>query len=245
MPMRILLETALVYEELAKEPEVRKRRKLPPVLPIVVYLGAKPWDAPTRLEEMLAEEAKAFLPFALGHEFLLVSEAEEAKALTRADTPRTAGLRLRYARDRAEFDEALAILRELLPEDSPARRALVEWVRSSMIEDGAKEEEMAELRELEDLASPVVETWWAAERREARRKGLEEGRQEGEARARLERRATLVRQARRKFGSETAEGLAALLEGAADLEGVAEVADLIIDCGSGRDFLAQAAGALA
>ena len=245
MPMRILLETALVYEELAKEPEVRKRRKLPPVLPIVVYLGAKPWDAPTRLEEMLAEEAKAFLPFALGHEFLLVSEAEEAKALTRADTPRTAGLRLRYARDRAEFDEALATLRELLPEDSPARRALVEWVRSSMIEDGAKEEEMAELRELEDLASPVVETWWAAERREARRKGLEEGRQEGEARARLERRATLVRQARRKFGSETAEGLAALLEGAADLEGVAEVADLIIDCGSGRDFLAQAAGALA
>ena len=169
MPMRILLETALVYEELAKEPEVQKRRKLPPVLPIVVYLGAKPWDAPTRLEEMLAEEA------------------------------------------------------------------------------------MAELRELEDLASPVVETWWAAERREARRKGLEEGRregrrqgrQEGEARARLERRATLVRLARRKFGSETAEGLAALLEGAADLEGVAEVADLIIDCGSGRDFLAQAAEALA
>ena len=246
MPVRILLETALVYEELAKDPEVRKRRKLPPVLPIVVYLGAKPWDAPTRLEEMLTDEAKAFLPFALGHEFLLVSEAEEAKGLTRADTPRTAGLRLRYARDRAEFDEALAVLRELLPEDSPARRALVEWVLSSMIEEGAKEEEMAELRELEDLASPVVDTWWAAERREARRKGLEEGRQEGEARGRgLGQRATLVRLARRKFGSETAEGLAALLEGAADLEGVAEVADPIIDCGSGRDFLAQAAGALA
>ena len=266
MPVRILLETALVYEDLAKDPEVRKRRKLPPVLPIVVYLGAKPWDAPTRLDEMLTGEAKAFLPFALGHEFLLVSEAEEAKALTRADTPRTAGLRLRYARDRAEFDEALAVLRELLPEDSPARRALVEWVRSSMIEDGAKEEEMAKLRELEDLASPVVDTWWAAERREAHRKGLEEGRrqglreglregqqearkegrQEGEARGRrLGQRATLVRQARRKFGSETAEGLAALLEGAAELDGVAEVADLIIDCGSGRNFLAQVAEALA
>ena len=262
MPVRILRKTALIYEELAKDPEVRKRRKLPPVLPIVVYVGTKPWDAPTRLEEMLTEEAKAFLPFALGHEFLLVSEAEEARALTRADTPRTAGLRLRYARDRAEFDEALATLRELLPEDSPARRALVDWVRSSMIEDGAKEEEMAKLRELEDLASPVVDTWWAAERREAHRKGLEEGRrqglregrqearkegrQEGEARGRrLGQRATLVRQARRKFGSETAEGLAALLEGAAELDGVAEVADLIIDCGSGRNFLAQVAEALA
>ena len=110
----------------------------------------------------------------------------------------------------------------------------MEWVLSSMIEDGAKEEEMAKLQELEDLASPVVDTWWAAERREARRKGLEEGR-------RLEQQATLVRQARRKFGSETAEGLAALLEGATDLERVAEIADLIIDCTRGRDLLAQAA----
>ena len=134
-----------------------------------------------------------------------------------------------------------------------------------MIEEGAKEEEMAKLRELEDLESPVVDTWWAAERRESHQKGLEEGRrqglregrregrqearkegrQESEARARLAQQATLVRLAQRKFGSETAEGLAALLEGVADLERVAEVADLIIDCGSGRDFLAQAAGALA
>ena len=37
------------------------------VLPIFVHVGTEPWTAPTRLEDLLADEAKAFLPFALGH----------------------------------------------------------------------------------------------------------------------------------------------------------------------------------
>lgn len=230
-----------------RDPEVRKRRTLPLVLPIVVYVGTEPWDAPTGLEELLPKEAKPLLPFALGHDFLLVSEAEEAKALDKADTPRTAALKLRYAEDRTEFKEALATLKELLPEESPTRQALVEWVRTSRIDEGAKEEEMAELRTLEDLGSPVMETWWAKERREAREKGHAEGRAEGhkqglreaEALLRRRQRATLVRLARRKFGAETAEALAALLEGVSDAELFDVVADLIVDFDSGRDLLAQ------
>ena len=70
--------------------------------------------------------------------------------------------------------------------------------------------------------------------------GRAQGRKEA-ARARREQRATLVRQAGRKFGSETAEGLASLLERVSDSGRVAEIADLIIDCASGTDFLAQAA----
>ncbi len=247
MPVRVLLRTALVYDDILRDPEVRKRRTLPLVLPIVVYVGTEPWDAPTGLEELLPKEAKPFLPFALGHDFLLVSEAEEAKVLDKADTPRTAALKLRYAEDRTEFREALATLKKLLPEESPTRQALVEWVRTSRIDDGATEEEMAELRTLEDLGSPVMETWWAKERREAREKGHAEGRAEGhkqglreaETLLRRRQRATLVRLARRKFGAETAEALAALLEGVSDAERFDVVADLIVDFDSGRDLLAQ------
>ena len=53
--------------------------------------------------------------------------------------------------------------------------------------------------------------------------------------------AALVRLARRKFGSETADRLASLLAGVSDPERVGEIADLIIDCASGNDLLAQAA----
>ena len=260
MPARILLETALIYDDLlARDPEVQKRRKLPPVLPIVVYVGEQPWPGATRMEDLLAGDARGFLPFALGQEFMLVWEVDEAKALASADTPWAAGLRLRYTRDRAEFGEAYAKLRELLPEDGAASRALATWVRSALIDDGAKEEEVKRLQKLGDL-EPVVHTFWGAERLAERRKGRAEGRKEGRkegrregrkegrkegrreaARARREQRVTLVRLAGRKFGSETADGLASLLEGVSDPERVAEIADLIIDCTSGRDFLAQAA----
>jgi len=143
--------------------------------------------------------------------------------------------------------EAYGRLRELLPEDGVASRALATWVRSALIEDGAKEAEVSRLQRLGDLER-VAQTFWGAERLAERRKGRAEGRAVGRAqgrkeaaRARREQRATLVRQAGRKFGSETAEGLASLLEGVGDSGRVAEIADLIIDCTSGGDFLARAA----
>lgn len=273
MPVRILLETGLAYVAISKDPEVQKRRKLPPVLPIVVHIGTKPWDASTRLEDLLADEAKACLPFALGTEFLLVSEAEEARTLERADTPRTAGLKLRYARDVGEYQEAVAALKRLLPRDSPARQALVEWVRTARINDGAKEEEVEDLRTLDDLAEeeePFVYTWWEEARREARRKALEEarrvgreeghreGREEGHREGREEgrragreevrraghqegQRQAVERIAARRFGRKTASRLAKVLEGVSDPEQLGRVGDLVVDCATGDELLAEAA----
>ena len=180
------------------------------------------------MADLLADEALAFLPYALGHTFVLVEEAKEAQALETADTAREAALQLRYARSGAEFEEVLARCRELMPEAGQASRALAAWVRRALIDDGAKEADMENVQELRDL-EPVVHSFWGAECLAARREGREEGR------------ATLVRQARRKFGAETADQLASLLAGVSDPERVGEIADLIIDCASGADFLAQAA----
>ena len=104
---------------------------------------------------------------------------------------------------------------------------------------------MAELRELEDLKRPAVDSFWAkgirGARREGRKEGRKEGREEGREEARHEQRTMLVRQALRRFGAETAEALAAILAGVSDRGRLNEVADLVVDCDSGRDLLAQAA----
>lgn len=257
MPVRILLETALIYDYLSKQDNASRARKLPPVLPIVVHMGTRRWTAATRLEDLLGDEAKAFLPFALGHQSVLVSEAEEARGLEQAMTAREAGLKLRYATDGGEFKEAVSALRALLPRDSTAREGLMAWVRSSMIEAGAKEEDMAEFEKLGDLEGPIVETWWLREREECLRKGRAEGREEvraevrekvreearaeAEARVLAERRATLVRLARRKFDTGMANELGALLEEVSGSAQLGEIADLIIDCGSGQELLTKAA----
>ena len=249
MPVRILLETALAYDYLSRGEPASKARKLPPALPIVVHVGTRPWPGSTRLEDLLADEAQAFLPLALGQESLLVWEAEEARELGRPETAREAALKLRYAADEGEYREALALLAALLPPDGKASEGLAAWVRSSMIEAGAKEEDVARVRQLQDLAEPVVDSWFAKKFRESARKGLEaglregreEGRREAEARARRDLRATIERLARRKFGGETASALATLLEGVSGSGRLAEVADLIIDCRSGPELLARTA----
>lgn len=172
-------------------------------------------------------------------------------------TAREAGLKLRYATDGGEFKEAVSALRALLPRDSTAREGLMAWVRSSMIEAGAKEEDMAQFEKLGDLEGPIVETWWLREREECLRKGRAEGREEvraeirekvreearaeAEARALVEHRAMLVRMAQRKFDAGTANELGPLLEEVAGSGRLAEIGELIIDCGTGQELLAKVA----
>ncbi len=69
----------------------------------------------------------------------------------------------------------------------------------------------------------------------AHREGLGQGRA-------TEGRALVCRQARRKFGTETAERLAGLLEefSDSDLERIARISDWIIDCETGEELLARA-----
>ena len=252
MPVRVLLETALVYDYLSRGEGAKRGRKLPPVLPIVVHVGTEPWEESMRLEDLLTDEAQAFLPFALGQEAVLVSEAAEAAELERVETAREAALKLRYTVDPTEFQEAVAVLKALLPRDSVAREGLLAWVRRSLVESGAKEEDVEKLQELDDLGGPVVDTWLSKRYRETVQQGLEDGRAKGLEQGRAEgleqrleegrtkgQRTMLVRLAERKFGVETATALATLVEGVSSPERLAEVADLIIDCANGEELLSH------
>ena len=72
------------------------------------------------------------------------------------------------------------------------------------------------------------------------RQGREEGREEGREAGLAEERALLRRQAARRFGAETAEALAGLLEGVDDADRLAEVGEMIVDCGTGGELLDRA-----
>ncbi len=73
-------------------------------------------------------------------------------------------------------------------------------------------------------------------REQVRRDGVEEGLERGRAE---ERAALLGRLATRKFGTAVAEELSRMLEGVGDPNRIAEVADAIIDCDSGKELFAR------
>ena len=97
------------------------------------------------------------------------------------------------------------------------------------------------VRTLEEVRMTLVERvaeWPKQWFREGHEQGLEQGL--------AHERALLRRLAASRFGAETAERLSGVLAGIADPEGLAEVGERLVRCGTGSEFLARvdpAAGA--
>ena len=68
--------------------------------------------------------------------------------------------------------------------------------------------------------------------------GIEQGIKQGIEQGRASERALLCRQAERRFGSETAGRLSALLAGLTSTE-MLQVGDWVIECGTGAELLSR------
>ena len=120
-------------------------------------------------------------------------------------------------------------------------------------EEGRAEERALLLRQLgadgADVEEPMTlehrmdeweQEWFRQGREEGIRQGVRRGREEGVRRGRDEERALLLRQAARRFGTDTAEALGGLLEGVDDADRLAEVGEMIVDCRTGGELLDRA-----
>ena len=61
MAVCMLTYTALLYQKLFAEGVLRERSGLPPVLPVVIYNGRRPWTAPVDVAELIASGSGAAL----------------------------------------------------------------------------------------------------------------------------------------------------------------------------------------
>ncbi|EHK61323.1 Rpn family recombination-promoting nuclease/putative transposase [Halomonas sp. GFAJ-1] len=55
MPIRLMHYVACFYSELLKQKVITPSQGLPPVFPVVLYNGSKPWTAPLDVFEMITE----------------------------------------------------------------------------------------------------------------------------------------------------------------------------------------------
>lgn len=81
MPIRLMHYVACFYSELLKQRVVSPGQGLPPVFPVVLYNGSKPWTAPLDLYEMVQPEPPAFLQVYQPHlRYYLVDEGRYTDA---------------------------------------------------------------------------------------------------------------------------------------------------------------------
>ena len=265
MALRMESYAALLREEMAAAlPDVEG---LPPVLPLLVYAGDRQWRAPA------VRQLTAPAPAGLRRwQPDLVPLMLDAAALS-ADDGRinpAAALRLQRCRRPVDLPGLAATLFDALRRDGRPKRllerlsdALMQMLvlRFGGTEAGERyiEELRNALRHMEEprmLAETV--TRWRQEAideglrqgiskglRQGMSKGLRQGMSEGVKQGMAEGERTLLRrQAARRFGAETGEALAALLANEEDAERLAEVGELLVDCGSPAELLRRGRGLL-
>ena len=256
MAVRMLAYTALLYQKLIADGELGAGGALPPVLPIVIYNGRRPWTAALDVSELVSSGGPVLSRYQPSQRYFLLDGGRVGNADLPRDNLVSTLIALEKSRDRIRVSALLGELIELLRErgDAELEKAFRAWVAQVLLPRrfrGVPAESLPRLEEVRTMLEETVREWtaeWVAEGREqgleqGRAEGLEQGREQGRAeereQGRAEERALLCRQAARKFDAATAQRLSAALAEVGDADRLAEVGDWIIECGTEAELFAR------
>jgi hypothetical protein len=194
MPVRMMGYVSLSYQALLASQPAAAWRKLPLVIPIVVYNGWEPWNVATDLGSLIGDLDASAERYRPQLRYLLVDESsfqrEELEALR---SPVADLFCIEKSRDWQDVRSGVHRLQQSVPPaDESLRRAFETWLQRVILPRfGMNEEASAPLtlKELESMLAESIDRW----NRKIREEGREKGQQEGEARL-------VLRLLRLKFG---------------------------------------------
>ena len=241
MAVRMLTYTGLLYQKLIADGVLREHGGLPPVLPVVIYNGRRPWTAPADVSALIASGGGAALSrYQPSQRYFLLDEGRVGGADLPSGNLVSALIALETNPDRVRAAALIEPLIELLQkqDDEELTAAFTEWVTQVLLPRRFRGSVSGPLPRLEEVRAMLAETVqeWTAEWVE---QGREEGREQGIEQGRAEERALLCRQAARKFDAAAAQRLAAALEHVADPDRLAQVGDWIIECDTAADLFGR------
>jgi predicted transposase/invertase (TIGR01784 family) len=196
MAVRFMGYVSLFYQSLMSSQPAAERRKLPPVIPVLVYNGWEPWNVATDLGSLIGDLDPTAEIYRPQLRYRLVDEASYPREdLEAMNSPVADLFGIERSRDWFEVRSIIHRLRQhLLPSETSLRRAFETYLQIVILPRfGLSLEEVSDtltLEELETMLAESIDRW----NREIREEGRQKGRQEGEARI-------VLRQLRLKFGS--------------------------------------------
>ena len=247
MALRMESYAALLREEMAAA--LPDAEGLPPVLPLLVYTGDRPWRPPA--VRQLTAPAPAGLRRWQPDLAPLMLDAAALSADDGRINPAAALLRLQRCRRPADLPGLAAALFDALRRDGRPKR-LLERLSDALMQmlvlrfggteagETYTEELRSALRHMEEprMLAETVTRW----RQEALDEGLRQGMRQGVSKGVKQgmadgERRLLRRLATRRFGVDAGDALAALLANEDDAERLAKVGELLMDCGSPAELL--------
>src|SRR5215208_1367947 len=195
MALRVLVYTGLLWQSLARDGELSASGRLPPVLPLVLYNGERPWGAALEVGGLIEPVPGGLERYRPQLRYFLLDQSRLAEEELAPRRNLAAALfRLEKSREVADVDRVLSNLVEWLrsPEESSLRQAFAVWVvkvlSSRLPEVGLPQ--VTDLMEVRTVLAERVTEWtrqWKQEAyQEGREQGLEDGREQGREQGREE-----------------------------------------------------------
>ena len=131
MALRILVYTGLLHQDLVHQGELGENRRLPAVLPVVLYNGKLRWHAPMDLARLLEPPPPGLERFQPNQSYLLIDEgAYDPDSLDPTSSLVAALFRLEHHRSIEEMVEFADVFKGWLdqPEQARMRTAGMEWL---------------------------------------------------------------------------------------------------------------------
>ena len=267
MAERIRKYTSMLLGELERNGTAAREGELPLVLAAVLYNGDRRWTAAGDAADLVARipsgraasalaahqpQAYSLLPVRTDLDADAGPADDAVESRWPADNRVLATARLQRARSASDL---LARLHEEMVRfpgvrNAAFRRALHAWARElwshltrgrsalPSFEALAQPERKEMTTFLEARAREWEAEWLAQGIEQGIERGIEQGIERGIEQGRASERALLCRQAERRFGSETAGRLSALLAGLTSME-MLQVGDWVIECGTGAELLSR------
>ena len=186
MAVRLLSYVSLLYQDLAKSEELTPEGRLPPVLPITLYNGKKPWNSPQNLSDLIAPVPGSLQRYQPQFSYFLLDESRLAGtqlplsnlvsaliSVENSDSPQALRLAL---------SQLIAWLDQDTQEHRRLRRTFSVWLGRSLLPSrfpGVDLPEMNDLSEVKSMLSETVVEWTKEWKQEGLEQGLKEGRKLG------------------------------------------------------------------
>ncbi len=202
MAVRMMSYVGLLYQDLIKAKQVLPHRRLPPVLPIVLYNGDARWTAATSIADLIPKVPGLVAQFLPSMEYLLISENQYTQShLAKMHNLVAAVMRLQHSPDQATVLEIIDLLNGWLVDNPELMRIFAIWIRAVLLRQSKNELTLPKVQDLKELKMTLaarLEEWALQSEKKGMEKGMEKGIAQGMERGRSEERMELARKLKQK-----------------------------------------------
>ncbi|TBV14299.1 Rpn family recombination-promoting nuclease/putative transposase [Stutzerimonas kirkiae] len=205
MALRLLTYVGLFWQQLEKQGQLTRDGRLPPVLPLVLYNGLRPWRHSTRLSDLCHPAPPGLQVFQPGFDYLLIDENQYPDSELNGRQNLVAML---MRLEQAQTPQALRVVVDelrgwlTLDDQTPLRRNITRWI-IDLIRRRAPSGRIPPLSELSEVSAMLAErteTWAERWVQEGMAKGLEQGIEQGLEQGRKSQAALLQSLLGKRFG---------------------------------------------